>query len=155
MNTIFSIVFKNTWNKFNMVDFQEKIESLENRVSKLEEEINSLKKSKLNIPDNSGLIVEIPKNVIKNIEKIPTKNLVLISLRINSNQTINDLEIKLKKIGWIEDTFFEKHFGTSLISKGLVQPSGKNANGKKTFSLTTKGEIIADKTLEDLSNKFK
>ena len=141
-----------------MMNLQEKIESLENRVNKLEEEIKSLRKSKgtqSNVLGNSGPIVEIPKNIIKNIEKIPTKDLVLISLRINPSQTINDLEIKIKQIGWIADTFFKKHFGTVLVNKGLVQPFGTNADGKKTFSLTMKGEIIADKTLEDLSSKFK
>lgn len=150
---------ENAHSKLNPIDELEKrLTELDNRVLELEVDVKSLKNSKttpLDISGNSGTIVEIPKNIITNIEKIPTKNLVLISLRTNLNQTINDLEIKLKKIGWIEDTFFEKHFGTSLISKGLVHPSGKNADGKKTFSLTMKGEIMADKISEDLSSKFK
>lgn len=139
-----------------MVNLEEKVSILENRVNVLEKELESLlSKISVNNFNHTDPSNEIPRNIIKNIEHIPTRDLVLMLLRMNPNQTINQLEIHLKKIGWIKDSFFKKNFGTALTKKGLIQPSEKNTGKKDIFALTLKGEFIADNILERLNNKFK
>ncbi|MCV0392812.1 MAG: hypothetical protein K5790_05890 [Nitrosopumilus sp.] len=121
----------------------DKIDILENRISELENRVTELEK----IPEtHTGLntVTEFPKDLIKKIDKTPTKNLVLILLKIEPNQSISEMTKKLLDLGWMQDTFFKKNFGTSLANKGLIRKSGNDESKKDRFSLTDKGKIIAD-----------
>jgi len=127
----------------------DKIDILENRLSALENRVSQLEQSFESTPPVQS-ITEFPQNLIKKIDKIPTKNLVLILLKLSPNQSISEMTKKLLKIGWIEDTFFQKNFATSLVNKGLIQKSGSDESNKDRFNLTERGKLVAD----ELFSKF-
>ena len=115
-------------------DLEKKIFELETRVTKLEKSESSSTSPKL-----SGF----PNDLISKLDKISSKNLILLSLKINSPQSIPELKNNLLKIGWIEDTFFQKNFGTTLVKKGLICKIDDEAI-KDAYGLTDRGTIIAD-----------
>lgn len=134
----------------------DKISQLEDTVKKIEERLLNLEQKisnleKLNSSTSKSRMREIPNNVIKKIDKISTRHLIIILLSVKPNQSFKELQEMLLKIGWIKDTFFEKNFSSSLIKKGLVQASGKDSERKESYSLTMKGELEAEKILD----KFK
>ena len=127
-----------------MTDLEVRVDELEKRVSKLE--ISS------ETPIEPSSITAFPPALIKKIDKISSKNLVLILLKIQPDQSISEMTEKLLKIGWIKDTFFQKNFGTSLVNKGLIQKSGSDESNKDQFSLTERGKLVADDLLSELDS---
>jgi len=130
----------------------DKLKELETRLDDLERRMLILENNKQQSQDD--IPSEFSEIIIKNIEKIPTKNLVILLLKNSSSQSTKNIEENLLKIGWVKDSFFDKNFGTSLINKGLVQPEGKDSRGKKTYSLTSKGYIHAKELLKKLVTQF-
>jgi hypothetical protein len=124
-------------------DLKKRLTALETRVSILEQCPKT---------PSSTAPSKFPPNLIKNIDKIPTKKLVLILLKIQPNQSIPELTENLLKMGWIKDTFFQKNFGTSLINKGLIQKSGSDKSSKDRFSLTSRGELSGEELISKLDS---
>ncbi len=130
-----------------------KKDDLEKRLDELEQRVTILEDNNIQKPLNHS-VSELPKIIIKNIDKIPTKTLVILSLKISPSQSIMQLELSLQKIGWVKDTFFTKNFATTLISKGVAQPDGKDSKNKNTYSLSDKGHILAEELEKTLQKKF-
>lgn len=130
---------------------KKKIKNLEDQISKLTHRVSKLEKSS-EIPTQNSSLTEFPQILIKKIDKISTKNLVLILLKIHPNQSIPEMIKKLLKIGWIKDTFFQKNFGTTLVNKGLIQKSGSDELKKDRFSLTERGKLVADDLFSKLGS---
>jgi len=125
-----------------------KVENLEAELKKITEKVSALEKR---LKQSSSVKqFELSTNVIKKIDKIPTKDLILVLLKMSVNQSINDLKQNLLKLGWIEDTFFKKNFSASLIKKGLISKTGTDAKKKDQYSLTLKGEILSKELLQKL-----
>ena len=127
----------------NIDELEKQLLNLEERVSTLEKKGQSIKVTEID---------GFPQNVIQKIEKIPTRQLTLISLKINHPQSIEDLQKNLLKLGWVRDTFFEKNFASTLVNKGLIQQTEVNAKNKSLYSLTMKGDQEAEKILRKYQN---
>lgn len=134
-----------------MSDVEKKIKNLQDQISKLVNRVSKLEKSS-ETPTQHSSLTEFPQILIKKIDKTSTKNLVLILLKIQPNQSIPEMTEKLLKIGWIKDTFFQKNFGSSLVNKGLIQKSGSDKSNKDRFSVTERGKLIADDLLSKLES---
>ncbi len=130
----------------------DRINALEKKIIELETRVTKLEKLDL-LPPVSTNLSGFPKEIISNLDKISSKNLVLIGLKIQSSQSIDELKTNLLKIGWIEDTFFKKNFSTVLVSKGLVRKVEDDAGNKGCFSLTERGIIVADELFIKLTKK--
>ena len=131
----------------------DKLKELETRLDDLEQRISILENNKQQQPQDN-IFPEFSEIIIKNIEKIPTKKLVILSLKNSPSQSIKSIEENLLNIGWVKDSFFTKNFGSALINKGLVQPEGRSSGRKKTYSLTARGNLHAKELLKKLENKF-
>ena len=129
-----------------------KIDDLEKKIIDLETRVAALEALGLSSFPSNELTV-FPKEIISKIDKISTKNLVLISLKINLTQSINELKTNLLKIGWVKDAFFKKNFGTTLINKGLVCKIENDRSKKDCFCLTERGNILADELFIKLTKK--
>ena len=125
-----------------------KIDDLEKKIFELETRVTQLEK--LESSSTSPKLSGFPKELISKLDKIPTKNLILLSLKINSPQSITNLKTNLSKIGWIEDTFFKKNFGTALGKKGLIRKIDDETI-KDAYGLTARGIIIADELFSKLT----
>ena len=119
----------------------DKLKELETRLDNLEQRISILENNKQQ-QSQDNISSEFSEIIIKNIEKIPTKNLAILSLKNSPSQSIKSIEENLLNIGWVKDSFFLKNFGSALINKGLVQPEGRSSGKKKHIHLQLKGTFM-------------
>ena len=126
-------------------EIENKFRELEQRIEKLEDKTKNLSTDNLN---SSLFSNELIKRIATKIDQIPTKELVIISLKILPNQTTSSLQENLKKWGCAEDTFFLKNFSTVLFKNGIIQKSGKDEHKAILYSLTAKGEFEYEKIIQ-------
>jgi len=122
---------------------------LEDKIKKLEERILRLENKSLKIePFKIEEVNDLARKIAEKIDKISTKDLVLIALHLKSKLTIAEIKNIITMWGWSPDTFFEKNFGTNLINVGLVQKNHDGADKKDYCLLTEKGKIIVEEILK-------
>ena len=142
-----SVSERNGENNNDLSAIIQRLESLEKRVSNLENhnksKIEEIKFDKLNV---------VEKKLVDKIDSIGTQNLIIIALKIKPRQTKDDLESLLLKWGskkTIHGWCGGGNFSTRLLDKGIVINDGKNSNNADCFSLTKiRGMKVADALFE-------
>ncbi len=124
-----------------MNPLQTRIDSIEERLARIEKII--LEGNYLSKKRN-----DIERLLINKIDKISMQHLTIISLYINENQTREEISDTLEDWGKNVGNWFQKsHFNNLLKKKLIKRHPDKNDN---KYSLTAKGEIVADKIIEQL-----
>jgi len=126
---------------------------LEKRFQRLEERVSRIEKllSKGNIaPKTSG----IEKLIVENVEDISTQHLVVITLKLKSKQTRQEIKKTLEDWGKVVGDWFKGgNMNNRLIKMSIVKRDGVNEKNDELFLLTKKGELLADELIEKIKIK--
>jgi hypothetical protein len=83
------------------------------------------------------------------LDKIQTKDAIIICYRKYGPQTKEQAKAKLKTWGTPFGSWFEGgNFAAHLVRKGILTTDGKDPEGRDIFTLTIKGRKIADEIIE-------
>ena len=122
----------------------EKIKDIQKRLSKLEDAVFGEESS---FSNTKG----IERTIVEKIEEIKTQHLIVISLKLKGNQTRDELKKTLQDWGKVFGNWFRGgNFKNRLLTPNIVKVIEKNEKGKDVFSLTQKGNLLA----EDLIKKI-
>ncbi len=127
----------------DQAEIETKLKELEERLHRLE---NPQKQNSVQNNLSSSNLDSFTQKIASKIDDITTGNLVLISLKITPNRSMSDIKKNIVSWGWAKDSFFEKGHFQDLVKKGLVHGTQNDKNS--IFSLTGKGEILADKLIQ-------
>ena len=124
-------------------DLDHRLTSLEERVSKIEK----LLFKKGSTTKTSG----IEKLVIENVEAISIPHLVVIALKLKPKQTRQEIKKMLEDWGKVVGDWFKGgNMNNRLIKMSIIKRDSMNEKNDDLFSLTKKGELLADKLIEKL-----
>lgn len=129
--------------------------SLENRLNQLEKRVGKLENAihKKGVSSTkSTRIQDVERILIDKIDKISVPHLVIIALKWKPKQTRAEIKQMLDDWGKVVGNWFKGgNMNNRLIKKNIVKRDGANENNEDLFSLTKKGELVA----EELINKIK
>jgi hypothetical protein len=124
-------------------ELEKKIMSVEARLSKLEDAI--LRGN----PTASQTRAEgLETRLIERAGKINTQEMILISLRIKDKQTREQIKKTLQGWGKVYGNWFDGgNFNGRLLKKNIVWKGGMDDSNDETYSLTKRGEFLADELI--------
>jgi len=129
-----------------MENYDDEIKKLKDKVKHIEDRVTKLEKTPSIEVDSS-----LETNIAKNLKNLKNPHLAIICLKMESNQTLDNIKSTLKRWGVNADNwFYHGHFTDYVLKKGFVYSTGKEGN-KETFSLTARGIIEYEK----IKTKFK
>lgn len=120
---------------------------LQTRIDSIEERLARIEKIVLEGKYLSGKRNDIERLVIEKIDAIPMQHLVVISLYLTPKQTKEEISNVLYDWGIDFGTWFQRHHFENMLKKKLIK---KYKDDKNKYSLSVKGENIADKIIEQL-----
>lgn len=128
------------------MSLEDRVKQLEDRVAKLE----GLSKGK-KPTSASRKTSEIEGLLVAKIEEIGTQDLIVIALRLKPKQTKAELKAMLENWGKAVGNWFQGgNFNTRLLKKSIVKKVGVDEKGDDSYSLTMKGENLAQKLTDEL-----
>jgi methionine salvage enolase-phosphatase E1 len=115
---------------------------IERRLSKLEEILQEERQSQTTISK------ELEQRLVENADKMNTQEMIIISLRVNGKQTKEEIKKMLQDWGKVYGNWFDGgNFNGRLVRKNIVKKEGKNDKNEDLFSLTKRGEMLADELI--------
>ena len=109
-----------------------------------------------NVKQNTKKSKALERVLMKNITKIKTQHLVIISLKMRKKQTKDEIQKTLKDWGKIFNEWFRGgNFNNRLINANIVRSLNDKSNKKKSYELTQQGNMRADELIEEITNDFK
>ena len=122
-----------------MKNYDDEIQKLNSAIKELNERVSKLEKKPTSEIDSS-----LDMNIAKNLKNLKNPQLVILSLKIEPNQTLEQIKNMLKKWGVdVTKWLAHGHFSDYILKKGFAYPTGKEKN-KELFSLTSKGLVEFD-----------
>lgn len=123
-------------------EIEARIKMIEDRLAKLESALLGARKGG---GDSQGLEAIL----IKKADSIKTQDMIIISLRRNGRQTKEGIKGTLQDWGKVYGTWFEGgNFNGRLVKKNIVKSEGKSDNNEEHYSLTKRGEFVADELIQ-------
>lgn len=123
------------------VELERRIGDIERRLAKLEAPLP--KESHHTASSN-----ELERKLVENAAKMNTQEMIVISLRLNGKQTKEQIKDMLQDWGKVYGTWFDGgNFNGRLVRKNIVKKEGKNEENEELFSLTKRGELLADELI--------
>lgn len=121
---------------------ESRIGDIERRLSKLEEILQGERQSLTTISN------ELEQRLVENADKMNTQEMIIISLRVNGKQTKEEVKRMLQDWGKVYGSWFDGgNFNGRLVRKNIVKKEGKNEMNEDLFSLTKRGEMLADELI--------
>ena len=121
---------------------ESRIGDIERRLSKLEEILQGERQSQITISN------ELEQRLVENADKMNTQEMIIISLRVNGKQTKEEVKRMLQDWGKVYGNWFDGgNFNGRLVRKNIVKKEGKNEMNEDLFSLTKRGEMLADELI--------
>ena len=121
---------------------ESRIGDIERRLSKLEEILQGERQSITTISN------ELEQRLVENADKMNTQEMIIISLRVNGKQTKEEVKKMLQDWGKVYGNWFDGgNFNGRLVRKNIVRKEGKNEMNEDLFSLTKRGEMLADELI--------
>ena len=121
---------------------ESRIGDIERRLSKLEEILQGERQSQTTISN------ELEQRLVENADKMNTQEMIIISLRVNGKQTKEEVKRMLQDWGKVYGNWFDGgNFNGRLVRKNIVKKEGKNEMNEDLFSLTKRGEMLADELI--------
>ena len=126
------------------MSIEERLASLEKRVQKLEDS------TAVRTPSASSKTADTEALIVSKVDSIETQDLIVIALRLTPRQTKNQVKAVLNDWGANVGSWFEGgNLNSRMVAKGLVKK--EEAKEGILFSLTKKGELLADQILNSLN----
>ena len=121
---------------------ESRIGDIERRLSKLEEILQGERQSQTTRSN------ELEQRLVENADKMNTQEMIIISLRVNGKQTKEEVKKMLQDWGKVYGNWFDGgNFNGRLVRKNIVKKEGKNDKNEDLFSLTKRGEMLADELI--------
>lgn len=121
---------------------ESRIGDIDRRLSKLEEILLGERQSRTTISN------ELEQRLVENADKMNTQEMIIISLRVNGKQTKEEVKKMLQDWGKVYGNWFDGgNFNGRLVRKNIVKKEGKNDKNEDLFSLTKRGEMLADELI--------
>jgi hypothetical protein len=128
------------------LNIEERLTSLEKRIQKLEDSFSTMGSGSARKPQN------IEARVVSKIEEIETQILVIIALRLKPRQTKAQVKSMLQDWGAKVGSWFDGgNLNTRMVNNGIVKK--EETDKGVLFSLTKKGEFMADEMISKISQK--
>jgi hypothetical protein len=129
------------------LNVEDRLESLEKRVQNLEETVLSTGAK----PAKSGKSHEVEALIVSKIDDMGTQDLILIALKLTPKQTKTQIKTMLEDWGKAVGNWFQGgNFNSRLLKKSIVKKDGADHNNDDLYSLTMKGEKLAQDFLDEL-----
>jgi hypothetical protein len=128
------------------LSIEERLESLEKRMQKLEESLAA------NVSATASKPYKVEALVISRIREIETQDLVVIALKLKPKQKKGEVKAMLQDLGARVGNWFEGgNLNTRMVNSNIV----KKAETKEgvVFSLTKKGEFLANEVIDKIKLK--
>ena len=94
---------------------------------------------------------DVEDRLVENADKLKSQEMLIISLKLNSKQTKDEFKRTLQDWGKVFGNWFDGgNFNGLLVKKNVVKKEGKNENDEAAFSLTRRGEMLADELIAKL-----
>ena len=91
---------------------------------------------------------ELERKLVENAGKMNTQEMIVISLRLNGKQTKERVKSTLQDWGKVYGNWFDGgNFNGRLVRKNIVKKEDKNEKNEDLFSLTKRGEMLADELI--------
>lgn len=121
---------------------ESRIGDIDRRLSKLEEILLGERQSRTTISN------ELEQRLVENADKMNTQEMIIISLRVNGKRTKEEVKKMLQDWGKVYGNWFDGgNFNGRLVRKNIVKKEGKNDKNEDLFSLTKRGEMLADELI--------
>ncbi len=91
---------------------------------------------------------DLEAKLVENAEKLKTPEMIIISLKIHGKQTKEQIKATLQDWGKVYGNWFEGgNFNGRLVKKNIVKKEDKNEKNEESFSLTKRGDMLADELI--------
>lgn len=128
------------------MSIEERLESLEKRMQKLEDSLAAGSSAATSKPENIEALV------ISRIKEIDTQDLVVIALNLKPKQKKGEVKAMLQDWGAkVGNWFSGGNLNTRMVNSNIVKKE-KTKEGV-VFSLTKKGEFLADENINKIRLK--
>lgn len=128
------------------MSIEERLESLEKRMKKLEDFLGAGGSNTTRKPDNIEALV------ISRIKEIETQDLVVIALKLKPKQKKGEVKALLQDWGARVGNWFQGgNLNTRMVTKSIVKK--EETKEGVVFSLTKKGEFLADELINEIKSK--
>lgn len=128
---------------------------IEARIKIIEDRLAKLESSLIGASTGGAVPQGLEAILIKKANSIKTQDMIIISLRRNGTQTKEGIKKTLQDWGKVYGTWFDGgNFNGRLVKKNIVKNEGSNDDNEEYYSLTKRGEFIADELIQKvLANK--
>ena len=128
---------------------------IEARIKIIEDRLAKLESSLIGASTGGAVPQGLEAILIKKANSIKTQEMIIISLRRNGTQTKEGIKKTLQDWGKVYGTWFDGgNFNGRLVKKNIVKNEGSNDDNEEYYSLTKRGEFIADELIQKvLANK--
>ena len=122
---------------------------IEARIKMIEDRLAKLESSLIGASTGGAVPQGLEVLLIKNAGSIKTQDMIIISLRRNGRQTKEGIKKTLQDWGKVYGTWFDGgNFNGRLVKKNIVKKEGSNDDNEEYYSLTKRGEFIADELIQ-------
>jgi hypothetical protein len=91
---------------------------------------------------------ELEARLVKSADKVNTQEMIVISLKLHGRQTKEEIKSSLQDWGKVYGNWFEGgNFNGRLVKKNIVKKEDKNEKNEDRFSLTKRGELLAEELI--------
>ena len=122
-------------------------DAIEDRFRDIERRLSKLESAFEGSPSH-GRAGGIESKLVENADKINTQEMIVISLKLGGMQTKDQIKNMLKDWGKVYGNWFEGgNFNGRLVKKNIVRGEEKDGKGEDMFSLTKRGEMMAEELI--------
>jgi hypothetical protein len=121
---------------------------LESRISDIERRLSKLEAALIGTQSVTPRYNDLEAKLVENAEKLKTQEMIIISLKIHGKQTKEQIKATLQDWGKVYGNWFEGgNFNGRLVKKNIVKKEDKNEKNEESFSLTKRGDMLADELI--------
>jgi hypothetical protein len=121
---------------------------LESRISDIERRLSKLEAALIGTQSVTPRYNDLEAKLVENAEKLKTQEMIIISLKIHGKQTKEQIKTTLQDWGKVYGNWFEGgNFNGRLVKKNIVKKEDKNEKNEESFSLTKRGDMLADELI--------
>ena len=121
---------------------------LENRIIDIERRLGKLEEIFAVASHQVTRSSELEQLLVENADKMNTQEMIVISFRLYGKQTKDEVRRTLQEWGKVYGNWFDGgNFNGRLVKKNIVKKEDKNEKNEDLFSLTKRGEMLANELI--------
>lgn len=125
---------------------------MEGRIGDIERRLAKLEAALAGSPTSAAKSSVLEARLVKSADKVNTQEMIIISLKLHGRQTREQIKSSLQDWGKVYGNWFEGgNFNGRLVKKNIVKKEDKNEKDEDLFSLTKRGELLADELIKKVT----